>query len=153
MNTVLHIKTFKELTTDELYELLRVRSDVFVVEQNCVYQDLDYDDQKALHLWLEAEGKILAQARICPAGTHMENLSIGRVISTVRGQGYGKQITLATIDAAVQHFGATSIDIEAQEYAKAFYEDVGFHQTSERFMLDGIPHVQMRWNAKSKEGK
>lgn len=149
--TTLHKKTFQELTTDELYELLRVRSEVFVVEQNCVYKDLDYDDQKAVHLWMtlrqEAEKgeKIVALARVCPAGTHMKEISIGRVITTERGKGYGKEIMLHAIDAAVEHFDASLIDIEAQEYAKGFYEGVGFRQSSESFMLDGIPHIKMTW--------
>lgn len=141
----LHKKTFRELTTDELYELLRVRSDVFVVEQNCVYQDLDYDDQKAIHLWLTVDDKVVALARVCPADTHMKEISIGRVISTERGKGYGKQIMLHAIDAAIEHFDAKRIDIEAQEYAKGFYEGVGFKQSSEKFMLDGIPHIKMTW--------
>lgn len=139
----LHEKTFQELTTAELYELLRVRSEVFVVEQNCVYQDLDGDDQKAVHLWLTEANRIVALARVCPAGTHMQNISIGRVITTERGKGYGKQIMLHAIDAAIQHFGATVIDIEAQEYARGFYETVGFRQSSDPFMLDGIPHIRM----------
>ena len=141
----LYKKTFQELTTDELYELLRVRSEVFVMEQNCVYQDLDYDDQKSIHLWLTEGEKVVALARVCPAGTHMKEISIGRVITTERGKGYGKQIMLHAIDAAVECFGATLIDIEAQEYAKGFYEGVGFKQSSDTFMLDGIPHIKMTW--------
>jgi len=142
---VWHEKTFQQLTTDELYELLRVRSEVFVVEQNCVYQDLDGDDQQSIHLWLTIAGKVVAVARVCPAGTHMKEISIGRVITTERGKGYGKQIMLRAIDAAIAYFGATHIDIEAQEYARGFYEGVGFRQSSEPFMLDGIPHIKMTW--------
>ena len=142
---VLHKKSFQELTTDELYELLRVRSEVFVVEQDCVYQDMDGDDLKSIHLWLTLEGKIVALARVCPAGTHMQEISIGRVITTERGKGYGKQIMLYAIDAAKEHFGAKHINIEAQEYAKGFYESVGFKQSSDTFMLDGIPHIRMTW--------
>lgn len=145
MNVTLHKKTFQELTTDELYELLRVRSEVFVVEQNCVYQDLDYDDQQAIHLWLTQGDTVVALARVCPAGTHMKEVSIGRVITTERGKGFGRQIMLHAIDAAVEHFHATLIDIEAQEYAKGFYEGVGFRQSSDTFMLDGIPHIKMTW--------
>lgn len=141
----LHKKSFRELTTDELYELLRVRSEVFVVEQDCVYQDLDYDDQEALHLWLTDGDKVVALARVCPAGTHMKEISIGRVITTERGKGYGRQIMLAAIEAAVEHFSAELIDIEAQQYAKGFYERVGFVQSSEPFILDGIPHIKMTW--------
>ena len=143
---VLHKKTFQELSTDELYELLRVRSEVFVVEQNCVYQDMDGDDQKSIHLWLTVADKIVALARVCPAGTHMKEFSIGRVITTERGKGYGKQIMLHAIDAAIEHFDTTLIDIEAQEYARGFYESVGFKQSSDTFMLDGIPHIKMTWN-------
>ncbi len=146
-NTTLHIKTFKQLTVDELYELLRVRTEVFVMEQDCVYQDMDGDDKQAIHVWLTEGDKVVALARVCPAGVHLPTISIGRVISTVRGKGYGKQIMLAAIDVAVEHFGATSIDIEAQEYAKGFYEGVGFEQTSDIFMLDGIPHIKMRWDS------
>lgn len=161
-NTQLHIKSFDELTVDELYELLRVRSEVFVVEQDCVYQDMDGDDKQAIHVWLtetvtegvseeeKLEGeKVVALARVCPAGVHLPTLSIDRVITTVRGMGYGKQIMLAAIEVAVERFGATSIDIEAQEYAKGFYQGVGFKQTSDTFMLDGIPHIKMRWERES----
>ena len=143
---VLHKKTFQELTVHELYELLRVRSEVFVVEQDCVYQDMDGDDQKSLHLWLTVADKVVAMARVCPAGTHMKGISIGRVITTERGKGYGKQIMLYAIEAAKEHFGAKQIDLEAQEYAKGFYESVGFKQSSDTFMHDGIPHIRMTLN-------
>ena len=142
-NLILHTKTFQELTVDELYELLRVRSDVFVVEQDCVYQDLDCDDQKSIHLWLTDGDKVVALCRVCPAGTHMEEISIGRVITTERGKGYGKRIMLEGIKAARQFFNAKRIDLEAQEYARGFYEQVGFRQSSEPFILDGIPHIRM----------
>ncbi|MBP5513677.1 MAG: GNAT family N-acetyltransferase [Bacteroidaceae bacterium] len=141
----LHEKPYGKLTLDELYELLRVRSEVFVVEQNCVYQDMDGDDQDSIHLWLTVGDKVVALARVCPAGTHLDEVSIGRVVTTERGKGYGKQIMLHAIDAAIAHFGATRIDIEAQEYARGFYESVGFRQSSDTFMLDGIPHIRMTW--------
>ena len=145
MSLTLHKKPFRELATEELYELLRIRSEVFVVEQDCVYQDMDYDDQPAIHLWLTEGDSIVALCRVCPAGTHMDEVSIGRVITTVRDKGYGKQIMLAGIEAAKEYFGAKKIDIEAQEYAKGFYEQVGFRQSSESFILDGIPHIRMTW--------
>lgn len=140
---VFHQKSFQELTVDELYELLRVRSEVFVVEQDCVYQDMDGDDQNSIHLWMTVAEKVVALARVCPAGTHLEEISIGRVITTVRDKGYGKQIMLYAIEAAKDHFGAKQIDLEAQEYARGFYESVGFRQSSDTFMLDGIPHIKM----------
>ena len=151
MNTELklHKKTFGELTLDELYELLRVRSEVFVVEQNCVYQDMDGDDKQSIHLWLTKGDKIVALARVCPAGVHLNEISIGRVITTERGKGYGEQIMRAAIAVAVEHFGATLIEIEAQEYAQGFYEKVGFHRVSDIFMLDNIPHIRMQWKGES----
>lgn len=106
---------------------------------------MDGDDQQSIHLWLTVGEKVVALARVCPAGTHLEEVSIGRVITTERGKGYGKQIMFHAIEAAIEHFGATYITIEAQEYAKGFYEGVGFKQSSETFMLDGIPHIQMTW--------
>ena len=145
MQLRLHKKAFRELTLDELYELLRVRSEVFVVEQDCVYQDMDGDDQASIHLWLTADDRVVALARVCPAGTHMKEVSIGRVVTTERGKGYGKQIMLRAIDAAIEHFDARHIDLEAQQYAKGFYESVGFRQSSDTFMLDGIPHIRMTW--------
>jgi ElaA protein len=149
MDSILHKKLFRELTVDELYELLRVRSEVFVVEQDCVYQDLDGDDQFSVHLWLTEGDKVVALCRVCPAGTHMEEVSIGRVITTERGKGYGKRIMLEGIKVARDHFNAESIEIEAQEYARGFYEQVGFRQSSEPFILDGIPHIRMTWTVES----
>ena len=144
MAITLHEKQFRDLTVAELYALLQIRSAVFVVEQNCVYQDMDSDDQPSVHLWLTDErGTILALCRVCPAGTHMEEVSIGRVITTVRGQGYGRRIMLAAIETARTRFSATRIDLEAQEYARGFYEQVGFRQSSAPFLLDGIPHIRM----------
>ena len=146
---ILHRKRFHELTVDELYELLRARSEVFVVEQDCVYQDMDGDDQASIHLWLSDGDKVVAVCRVCPAGTHMDEVSIGRVITTERGKGYGKRIMLEGIEVARECFGATRIDIEAQEYARGFYEQVGFRQSSEPFVLDGIPHIRMTWKEPS----
>ncbi|MBQ6044299.1 MAG: GNAT family N-acetyltransferase [Bacteroidales bacterium] len=149
MDPILHKKLFRELTVDELYELLRVRSEVFVVEQDCVYQDLDGDDQFSVHLWLTEGDKVVALCRVCPAGTHMEEVSIGRSITTERGKGNGKRIMLEGIKVARDHFNAERIEIEAQEYARGFYEQVGFRQSSEPFILDGIPHIRMTWTAES----
>ena len=146
---ILHEKLFSELTLDELYELLRIRTEVFVVEQDCVYQDMDGDDQVSVHLWLTERDRVVALCRVCPAGTHMEEVSVGRVITTVRGKGYGKRMMLEGIRAAREHFGAQRIDIEAQGYARGFYEQVGFRQSSEPFILDGISHIRMTWTPDS----
>lgn len=147
MPMILHQKRFLELTVNELYDLLHLRSKVFAVEQNIVYQDLDYDDLQAIHLWITEDKQIKALCRVCPAGTHMQEISIGRVISTERGKGYGKQIMLAAIQAARQLWNAHKIEIEAQEYARKFYEKVGFKCVSEPFMLEGIKHIKMIWQA------
>lgn len=142
---MIHRKRFDELTTNELYELLRIRAEVFVVEQDCVYQDLDNDDQSAVHIWMTDGDRVVALCRVCPAGTHMDEVSIGRVITTERRKDYGRQIMLEGIKAAKVYFHARQIDIEAQEYARGFYERVGFRKSSDFFMLDGIPHIKMTW--------
>jgi ElaA protein len=141
----IHKKTFSELTVNELYELLRVRAEVFVVEQDCAYQDMDGDDEASVHIWLTVGGKTVALCRVCPAGTHMEEVSIGRVITTERGKGYGSLIMQEGIKAACEYFGARRIDLEAQVYARGFYEKAGFRQSSGEFILDGIPHIRMTW--------
>ena len=141
----LHIKTFDQLTTAELYELLRVRSEVFVVEQDCVYQDLDGNDQTAIHIWLANDDKIVAMCRICPKGTKMPNTSIGRVITTERGKGYGMLIMKVAINMVkVRMPNADHIEIEAQLTKQKFYERLGFVATSEPFMMEGLMHLEMR---------
>ena len=145
----LHVKTFNELTVDELYDLLQLRSDVFVVEQNCVYQDLDKDDRHALHLWItNDDNRIIAMARVCAAGTHMHEVSIGRVIAVERRKGYGTMIVRCAVDVALNYFNTSVIDIEAQSYIRLLYEKIGFSATSQVFMLDGILHIKMRYNKK-----
>ncbi len=141
----LHVKTYDQFTCDELYALLRIRSEVFIVEQDCVYQDLDNNDQTAIHLWLTRGEKVVALCRVCPAGTKMGSVSIGRVITTERGKGYGLFIVRAAIDTARERLeGVDHIDIEAQLTKKAFYEKLGFVATSEPFMMEGLLHLDMK---------
>ena len=141
---VLHIKTFDTLTTSELYDLLHVRSAVFVVEQDCVYQDIDYNDQTALHLWMTRDGKVVAMCRICPAGTKLKEVSIGRVITTERGRGYGSLIFSKAIATAKRSLGSFDvIHIESQATKQHFYEKFGFVATSEPFMMEGLLHLDM----------
>ncbi len=141
----LHVKTFDELTTGELYTLLRVRSEVFVVEQDCVYQDLDGNDQTAIHVWLTRGNKIVAMCRICPAGTKMPDISIGRVVTTERGKGYGMLIMKVAISTVMERIpNADHIEIEAQLTKQKFYERLGFVATSESFMMEGLMHIEMR---------
>ena len=140
----LGVKGFRELTPDELYELLRLRAEVFVVEQNCPYQDLDGRDQTALHVFLREGGEILACLRILPPGSAFPTAALGRVATRVRRQGLGRRIVAAGIETARTRLGADALTIEAQTYVRALYESFGFRQTSEEFLEDGIPHIQMR---------
>lgn len=145
----LHIKTFDQLTTGELYELLRIRSEVFVVEQNCVYQDVDNNDQTAIHVWLTKVGKVVAMCRICPEGTKMPDTSIGRVITTERGKGYGMLIMKVAINTVMERIPvADYIEIEAQLTKQKLYERLGFVATSEPFMMEGLMHIDMRLDLK-----
>ncbi len=139
----LHVKRFHELTVDELYDLLKLRVDVFVVEQNCPYPELDGLDREALHLWLSDEGGIAACLRVMDRGAESEYVSIGRVIAARRRQGLGSRILREGIRAAREVFGAERIYLEAQTYARGLYEKQGFRPISEEFLLDGIPHVKM----------
>ena len=150
----LHIKTFDQLTTAELYELLRVRSEVFIVEQDCVYQDVDGNDQTAIHIWLTSGDKTLAMCRICPEGTKMADTSIGRVITTERGKGYGMLIMKVAISTVMQRIPAADhIDIAAQLTKQRFYERLGFVATSSPFMMEGLMHLDMRLNLEEKHNK
>ena len=137
------MKKFNELLLEELYELLRLRAEVFVVEQNCVYQDLDNVDQEAYHVYLKDEGKILAYLRVVDKGKRLDEVSLSRVISLKRRCGLGSILLRAGIEVAKEKFGAKKIKIGAQAYAKPFYEQVGFKQISGEYDEDGIPHIYM----------
>ena len=139
----LTVKHFRELTTEELYDIYRLRAAVFVVEQNCVYQDVDDADKTAYHLWLSDEDGIQAYLRVLQKGARFEDVSIGRVIAVKRRRGLGSRILAAGIQAAKEKFQAKRIVIEAQIYARKLYENAGFVQTSGEFLEDGIPHIQM----------
>ena len=138
------IKHFSELTTEELYNIFKLRSDVFIVEQNCAYPDIDEADKVAYHMWLEDEDGIAAYLRVLPQGVKFDDVSLGRVISARRGCGLGARIMQEGIKAAQEIYGAKSITIGAQSYAKGFYEKQGFVQISEEFVEDGIPHILMQ---------
>lgn len=139
----LMIKTFDELTTSELYEILKLRVSVFVVEQNCPYPELDDRDQCALHIWFRDDDGIQAYLRVMDRGTESEYVSIGRVIAMKRHCGLGSRLLTEGIRAARDRFGADSIYLEAQTYAKGLYEKQGFRQISGEFLEDGIPHIKM----------
>ena len=139
------IKSFDELTVHELYDFLRLRSEIFVVEQNCVYLDLDGKDKVALHLFGEFEGKIVAHARLFKAGITFENASIGRVTvdANYRDRKWGHDLMCEAIAGIKYHFGENQITIGAQLYLKKFYESHGFIQASEMYLEDDIPHIEM----------
>ena len=140
----LYIKHFNELTTLELYSILRARAEIFVVEQDCVYQDLDNKDLNAWHVWFEDEDGVVAYCRVLDKGVSYEGEgSIGRVITVKRGTGLGYKVMMEGIRVAEEKFGQTSLRISAQEYAQGFYEKCGFVRVSEPYPEDDIPHVQM----------
>jgi len=139
------VKTFEELSLNELYEVLALRSEVFVVEQDCVYQDIDGKDQKALHILGYKEGKLVAYTRCFNKGQYFEEASIGRVLvkEDQRKYGYGHQIFEASIKEVESRFAAERIKISAQQYLIKFYESHNFEQTGEGYLEDGIPHIRM----------
>jgi ElaA protein len=139
------IKLFNEFTIYELYQILQLRSEVFVVEQDCVYQDLDFKDQKAVHVYGVKNEKIVAYTRIFKPGDYFDNASIGRVVVAAleRKYGFGHDLIKASIKAVKTHFKVDKITISAQVYLKKFYESHGFKQVGEGYLEDGIPHIKM----------
>lgn len=140
------IKPFNELSAHELYEILRLRIDVFVVEQNCIYQDIDNKDQKALHVLGYYNNELAAYCRLFDAGYYFENASIGRVIvaQKFRDKKWGNTLMMEAIAGVENYFGKTEITISAQLYLQKFYEIHGFIKTSEMYLEDNIPHIQMK---------
>ncbi|TMM30385.1 GNAT family N-acetyltransferase [Polaribacter aestuariivivens] len=138
-------KKFQELTIDELYQILQLRSEVFVVEQDCVYQDVDGKDFKSLHVFGTKNDKIIAYTRIFKAGDYFKNASIGRVVvaANERKYGFGHDLMKASLKAIKTHFNADKITISAQKYLKKFYESHNFEQIGEEYLEDGIPHIRM----------
>ena len=138
-------KHFGELNTYELYYLLQLRSEVFVVEQDCVYQDMDDKDQKSLHVLGFKGNKVVAYTRIFGPGDYFKEASIGRVVvaKKERQYKYGYDIMKASIEAINEHFNQTTIKISAQVYLKTFYNNLGFVAVGEEYLEDGIPHVAM----------
>lgn len=138
------VKKFSELSVEELFEIYKLRVSVFVVEQNCPYQDVDDADKVAYHVFLWDEDGIEAYARVLPQGVTFDSASLGRVIAVKRRCGLGSQIVDIAMKTAKEKFHADKITIEAQVYARSLYEKAGFHQTSDKFLEDGIPHIQMQ---------
>ena len=138
-------KSFDELTSSELYEILKIRSEVFIVEQNCPYQDVDGKDAKSFHLRGWIEDLPVAYVRIIPPGISYKEASIGRVLTVMsqRKNGTGKLLMEKAIEHTLREFNVTEIKIGAQLYLEKFYKSLGFNQTSPQYLEDGIPHIEM----------
>lgn len=140
-------KKFHDLTAEELYSCLKLRSDVFVVEQNCVYPDLDEKDIYCHHLFAAENNQVLAYARIVPPGISYPEPSIGRVVTSavVRNSGWGKILMRKSIDFCLNEYPGKDICISAQEYLENFYLELGFQRISPTYLEDGIPHLKMMY--------
>ncbi len=143
MEQTLVIKKFDRLTPREVYEILKIRTAVFVVEQECPYQEVDGTDYNSLHVWLEEGDEIVAYLRIFEKDIESSTVQIGRVLSKRRGEGLGAKVMEYGIEAAQLEMGAKSIFIEAQTYALDFYKKFGFEPCGEEFLEDGISHTPM----------
>ncbi|MFN3752752.1 GNAT family N-acetyltransferase [Flavobacterium sp.] len=146
MNLEWKIKRFEALSAKELYALLQLRAEVFIVEQNCVYQDIDGKDEKALHLIGEDKGEVVAYARLFKPNDYFEQASIGRVVvkEHSRSKKLGHILMREAIQVIKTHFDQRKITISAQLYLKKFYESHGFIQTSDMYLEDDIPHIEMK---------
>lgn len=144
-NMVWKIKTFDEFSVPELYAVLKARIDVFVIEQNCPYPDLDNYDQKAVHIWAEENGDVLAYCRVFDKGVKYEETSIGRVLTTEKGRGksLGKQLIQYAVETIENRFHTPEIRISAQDYLLRFYGGFGFEDTGKKYLEDDIPHTEM----------
>lgn len=148
---VWQIKSFDQLTAEELYGILQLRIDVFVVEQNCPYPETDGADLRAVHLWAEMDGKTVACCRIFPAGIKYDVPSIGRVATHAdyRGLSLGKKLMTLAVSASASRHNTQEIQISAQDYLLRFYQNFGFVPTGKRYLEDNIPHTEMRRSGKN----
>ncbi len=139
------IKGFDELTNNEMYEILKLRSEVFVIEQKCIYEDCDGKDKKSYHLFAKENGEILVYLRILEKGVSYNEISIGRVLSNKkhRGKGFGKEMMIRALDFIENNLNEKSVRISAQEYLLKFYSSFGFVKVSEGYLEDDIPHIEM----------
>ncbi len=147
-----YIKTFQELSNDELYSLMQLRSEVFVVEQDCVYNDLDGDDKVAMHLLIKDEnGNVVAYARMLDKGTRFEQASIGRLVvkKEVRFNSLARRVMAEAKEWMTNNWSVNLIHISAQKYLKGFYSSLGYVAVSDTYLEDGIPHLGMDLNIKN----
>jgi ElaA protein len=145
MEVTWQVKTFEELTVEELYGLLRLREQVFIIEQDCIYPDIDNKDQKGLHVLGISNDEIISYARIFKPGDYFDTASIGRVVTdkSFRNQKVGYTLMQKSIAALEEYFAETTITISAQQYLTGFYESLGFVQVGEGYLEDDIPHIKM----------
>ena len=138
-------KEFNDLSTEELYSILQLRTEIFVVEQNCVFQDMDGKDEDAYHLMCYEDDRLIAYTRLLPAGISYSECSIGRVVTKKinRGTGIGKELMAISIEYCYRLFGKSPIRIGAQVYLEKFYSSFGFKKESDIYIEDGIPHIEM----------
>lgn len=139
------VKSFEQLNISELYAVLQLRSEVFVVEQDCVYQDIDGKDQIAIHVLGFKNSKLIAYTRLFKPGDYYKYASIGRVIvkQEERKYGYGHDLIRFSIDTVQKEFSTEKIKIGAQTYLRKFYESHGFQKVGQDYIEDGIPHIHM----------
>ncbi|MBD7911292.1 MULTISPECIES: GNAT family N-acetyltransferase [Clostridium] len=140
-----NLKKISELTIEELYKILKLRSEVFVVEQQCVYQDCDGKDESSYHLYLEDKGEIVAYLRILPRKISYEEMSIGRVVvkKSYRGQSVASEMLKKAIEFIEEKLNQMEIRISAQAHLINFYGSFGFKAVTEEYLEDGIPHIEM----------
>ena len=145
----IQIKSFSQLSNEELYQLIKLRIEVFCVEQNCVYQDCDNMDQEAWPLLLWDQDRLAGCLRILDKHKKFSEISIGRVVTSpkYRGKGFGKLCMEKALQFIKATFGEEPIRISAQKYAKGFYESLGFAQDSGEYLEDGIVHIEMLYQA------
>lgn len=143
--SVWKIKKYNELSASELYSILKVRQEVFIVEQTCYYLDADGYDELAVHIWCETEGSISAYCRIFDSGIKFTEASLGRVLTHphYRNRNLGKALVKIALSAIETRFTAPGVRISAQDYLLRFYNDFGFQDTGKKYLEDGIPHTEM----------
>lgn len=139
----IQFKYFEELSTVELYKILKARAEIFVVEQNCVYQDLDDVDYRSLHIFYQSDQKVVAYLRAFPRMDDPNTVQMGRVLTLEHGTGLGGKLLKEGVRLVKEKMNAKKIFLEAQCYAVGFYEREGFTVCSDEFLEDGIPHVGM----------
>ena len=144
------LKQFAELSTRELFGIYLLRAKVFVVEQNCPYQDVDNKDLDSLHLMALRENQLIGYSRIIPPGISYPEVSIGRVVvdKEHRGTGTGRELMKQSIHEACIFFGCNEIVISAQTYLLDFYKSLDFNPEGPEYLEDDIPHISMRWQKK-----